>query len=164
MLNYLSMMSDPQLSETSVTADISQPVIGYKSFDPNWKCRDFQYEVGKTYELPEGQFPVLCETGFHFCRIPKYCDTYYDPKCQPKHALIHAWDVVDDKYGTKSVCWQIKIVREITSDEWGKMSGKFVSNGMTVYLTNNQLHRDDGPAIQFPGGIEMWYRNGVRHR
>ena len=26
-------------------------IQAYKVFNPNWKCRDFQYEVGKTYQV-----------------------------------------------------------------------------------------------------------------
>jgi hypothetical protein len=25
-------------------------------------------------------------------------------------------------------------------------------------------HRDDGPAVVYPGGVQAWYRNGLRHR
>lgn len=39
---------------------------GYKGFDSNFKCRDFQYEVGREYETDEEL--ELCENGFHFCR------------------------------------------------------------------------------------------------
>lgn len=39
---------------------------GYKVFNKDWTCREFQYEVGKTYEMKED--PVCCKRGFHFCR------------------------------------------------------------------------------------------------
>jgi len=39
--------------------------IAYKGFDKDLKCRGFQYEIGKTYELSEK--PVVCKKGFHCC-------------------------------------------------------------------------------------------------
>jgi len=41
----------------------------YKGFDKDFKCRDFQYEVGKEYEMPEDCIKV-CEKGFHACESP----------------------------------------------------------------------------------------------
>lgn len=35
----------------------------YKGFNKNLKCRDFQYEVGNTYEQEGGV--EICEKGFH---------------------------------------------------------------------------------------------------
>ena len=29
---------------------MSEPIKGYKVFNPDWTCRNFQYEVGKTFE------------------------------------------------------------------------------------------------------------------
>ena len=53
---------------------------GYKVFEPDWTCRGFQYEVGKTYE--EDVTPRVCERGFHFCKKAADCFSYYlfDPK------------------------------------------------------------------------------------
>ena len=40
---------------------------GYKVFEPDWTCRGFQYEVGKTFE--EDVTPSCCNRGFHFCKL-----------------------------------------------------------------------------------------------
>jgi hypothetical protein len=152
----------------STSERVTGPIIGYKSFNLNWTAHGrFQYEVGKTYELPEGQSPELCVTGFHFCRIPTNCDEFYRDVLNSRHALIHAWDVIDEtnlhEIG-KSVCRKIKIVSEIPSDEWEKMSGIFSDPIRTVHLLNGQLHREDGPAVELSDGSKCWYRNGQLHR
>ena len=49
----------------------------YKGFDKNMKCRDFQYEEGKTYTHPGT--PKLCDEGFHACEVPLDCLKYYSP-------------------------------------------------------------------------------------
>ena len=38
------------------------------------------------------------------------------------------------------------------------------SNGTVVYKLNDELHRLDGPAIEFHHGGREYYRYGVRHR
>lgn len=42
-------------------------VEGYKGTESNMKCRDQQYELGKTYVMPEGSDVEVCKSGFHFC-------------------------------------------------------------------------------------------------
>jgi len=39
----------------------------FKGFDKDMKCKDFQFEEGKTYEEPTAS---LCEKGFHACENP----------------------------------------------------------------------------------------------
>ena len=48
---------------------------GYKVFNNDWTCRDFQYEVGKTYKH-DGKIS-LCGSGFHFCEKAVDCFNYY---------------------------------------------------------------------------------------
>ena len=52
-------------------------IKAYKGFKTNMTCRGFQYEVGKEYELPEGQSVELCECGFHACENPFDVLDYY---------------------------------------------------------------------------------------
>jgi hypothetical protein len=32
------------------------------------------------------------------------------------------------------------------------------------WYKNDQLHREDGPAVEYPNGSKCWYKNGKRHR
>ncbi len=87
---------------------------GYKVFNPDWTCRGFQYEVGKTYELDAD--PKCCERGFHFCENAVDCFGYYSFNSENKVAEVVALGEVatDDK---KSCTNKIQIVREIPWQE-----------------------------------------------
>jgi hypothetical protein len=37
-------------------------------------------------------------------------------------------------------------------------------DGSKRYYLNDQLHREDGPAIERVDGTKAWYQNGVLHR
>ena len=89
-------------------------VKGYKVFNPDWTCRGFQYEVGKTFEH-DGNIE-LCGSGFHFCQKASDCFNYYDFNSNNKVAEIEALDLVETE-GNKSVTNKIHIVREIPWQE-----------------------------------------------
>ena len=57
-----------------------QTLRAFKVFNPDWTCKGFQYEIGKTYKI-EGE-PSMCESGFHACKKVSDCFSYYsfDPK------------------------------------------------------------------------------------
>ena len=39
-----------------------------------------------------------------------------------------------------------------------------VDKDKTEWYLNGQLHREDGPAIEYSNGSKYWYLNGQRHR
>lgn len=89
---------------------------GYKVFDPDWTCRGFQYEVGKTFE--EDVTPLCCERGFHFCTKLTDCFMYYrfDPK--NKVAKVIALGEIDKELdGSKCCTNKIQIVKEISWED-----------------------------------------------
>lgn len=104
-------------------------ITGYKGFDRGWKCRGFQYEVGKTYEM-EGE-PKLCERGFHFCTSPLAVLEYYAPT--NRFAIVKAdkndviYDATANSNSHKAVARRITIVREITLDEIISLQMEFSS-------------------------------------
>ena len=65
----------------------------YKGFDKNLKCRDFQYEIGKTYTEDKAE---LCEVGFHACEHPLDCLNYYAPG-ESRYCEVDLDDVTDER-------------------------------------------------------------------
>ena len=94
----------------------NQPVKGYKVFNPDWTCRGFQYEVGKTFD--EDVTPECCEAGFHFCTKASDCFNYYRFDSNNKVAEVLALGEVDSRSDDTKCCTnKIQIVREISWQE-----------------------------------------------
>ena len=89
-------------------------IKGYKVFKHDWTCRDLKYEVGNTYE--ENVNPSVCDSGFHFCRLPKDCFNYYSFDSNNKVAEVVALGEVSEE-GDKCATNKIKIIREIPWQE-----------------------------------------------
>ena len=82
----------------------------YKGFDKNLKCRDFQYEIGKTYTEDKAE---LCEVGFHACEHPLDCLNYYDPG-ESRYCEVDLDEVTDEHRGdSKRVGKKITVQGEI---------------------------------------------------
>ena len=92
-------------------------VKGYKAFNDDWTCRDFQYEVGKEYTMPES--PECCERGFHFCLKAVGCFSYYNFNPDNKVAEVEAFGDIDYRDDNSKACTNgIRIVRELA---WGEV-------------------------------------------
>ncbi len=72
------MVNHPNRSKKAKSETVvEETVICIKGFDKNLQCRDFQYEVGKTYEHVGDV--AICESGFHACEHPLDVLKYYAP-------------------------------------------------------------------------------------
>ena len=82
---------------------------GYKGFDKDLKCRDFQYEVGKEAAV-DGDIE-LCKRGIHFCENPHDIFSYYAPGENNRFAVVEAEDVSDESNGddSKRVCKRLTV-------------------------------------------------------
>lgn len=94
---------------------LPKEVKGWKAFDQDLKCRRFQFEVGKTFEIKEEINP--CANGFHFCKQPADVFEYYlfNPKTTRFCEVLAVGDVIDED--NKSVTNKISIIRELSWEE-----------------------------------------------
>ena len=92
-------------------------LFGYKAFEQDLTCRGFQYEIGKTYKLPEEEKLELCKSGFHFCVDRNACFNYYDevdPKTKKSTRICRvraSGEIQTD--GDKYVAREIEILEEM---------------------------------------------------
>ncbi|MDI6119101.1 hypothetical protein QVA99_12395 [Clostridioides difficile] len=108
-------------------------VEGYKGTDENMKCRDFQYELNKTYSM-NGEDVGACNCGFHLCLDLEDVFGYYDLNLSNRFFKVKALVKKADKnkYGelsrppsgfsgicriNKIVAKEIIFLKEVTFDE-----------------------------------------------
>ena len=90
---------------------MKKKIIAYKGFDENLKCRGFQYEVGKEYEM-SGRI-ACCERGFHACESPLEVFDYYD-MLNSRFAEVEQSGEIDKEENTTKVCsLRIKVKAEL---------------------------------------------------
>ena len=114
-------------------------VKGFKGTNKDMRCQDdYQYELGKQFDLDVDVEPVICSKGFHFCKRLENVFKYYsigngnrffevealvkksdwDPE-QKKNRTRNPYGYLpgfiggEDKYAAKS----IRFIRELTVDE-----------------------------------------------
>lgn len=86
-------------------------ITSYKGFDKNMKCRGFQYEVGKEYEM-DGKIEC-CERGFHACKSPIEVLDYYD-MLNSRFAEVEQSGKIDEEEKSTKICSsRIKIKAEL---------------------------------------------------
>ena len=91
---------------------MSEKVIkSYKAFDKNMRCREFQYEVGKEYEM-DGEIKC-CDRGFHACKSPMEVWDHYD-MLSSRFAEVEQSGKIDEEGNSTKVCSShIKIKAEL---------------------------------------------------
>ena len=94
---------------------MSETITGFKGFDKDLKCKDYQYEVGKEFE-EEGKIEA-CSKGFHFCENPLDVLGYYPPsteKGSSRYCIVKGSGNIDrDGDDTKVACSKLYISAEI---------------------------------------------------
>jgi hypothetical protein len=102
-------------------------VYGFKGFDKNLKCRNFQFEIGETYLHEKGPTDLkVCQRGFHYCLNLKDVQSFYsfskgifdEKNPNNRFCLVKCKFHSGSQYNQndKSVTDEMTIVEEITRD------------------------------------------------
>lgn len=134
-------------------------VTGFKGTDKNMICRDYQFELGKQFDMPEDATIKDCVGGFHLCLKLKDVFDYYGIGNGHRFFVVRALVREKDfeEYGktpkapygmynfdfprTKLAAKSIEFIRELTIDE-------------IFAVTDHKNESDEFKAFAIHNGIE----------
>ena len=112
-------------------------ITSYKAFDKNMQCRDFQYEVGKEYEM-DGEIKC-CNRGFHACKSPMELWDHYD-MLNSRYAEVEQSGKIDEEENSTKVCSShIKIKAELKLEDIINIGVEWLK-----YITSTSKVKADG--------------------
>ncbi|EDR6857776.1 hypothetical protein EF34_001989 [Salmonella enterica subsp. enterica] len=120
---------------------MTKEIVTFKGFNKDLKCRDFQFEIGKTFHH-DGKVEACC-SGFHACECPFDVFSYYPP-AESRYAETISFGVIDrEEIGdTKIASASITIKAELTLPQfiqrgiewiWSKIDKSLEQQIMTGY-------------------------------
>lgn len=87
-------------------------ITAYKGFNADLTCRDYQFEIGKTYQH-EGAVDI-CSSGFHACEYPLDVFNYYEPVNHRFAEVEVSGDIAREGGGNKLASSTITIKKELS--------------------------------------------------
>lgn len=123
---------------------MNKPIKSYKAFDENMRCRGFQYEVGKEYDM-NGDIEC-CKCGFHACESPMELWDYYD-MLTSRFAEVEQSGKISAEGRTTKVCSShIKIKAELKLADIINIGVEWLND-----LTSPSKIKDDSTALNDDG-------------
>lgn len=123
---------------------MNKPIKSYKAFDENMRCRGFQYEVGKEYDM-NGDIKC-CKRGFHACESPMEVWDYYD-MLTSRFAEVEQSGKISAAGDTTKICSShIKIKAELKLADIINIGVKWLKD-----LTSPSKIKDDSTALNDDG-------------
>ena len=113
-------------------------IEGYKGTDKDMKCRDYQFELGKRFDMPDEVPIIKCISGFHLCRNLRDVFPFYSLEDGNRFFKVRAliqknkplsfdeqmaasmrslWDESSPYQPPKSVAKSIEFISGVSTDE-----------------------------------------------
>ena len=125
-------------------------IKAYKGFDKNLCCRDFQYEVGKEYEI-DGDIKV-CQRGFHACESPlEVLDHYFimNDGSFARFCEVEQSGVMDKENNTTKIASsKIKIKAELKFADLIKLGIEWIKEKTSAGSSEKLLSDNGGDYAQ----------------
>lgn len=123
---------------------MDKTIKSYKAFDENLRCRGFQYEVGKEYDM-NGDIKC-CKRGFHACESPLEVWDYYDMLTSRFAEVEQSGKISTGADSTKICSSHIKIKAELKLADIINIGVEWLKN-----LTSPSKIKDDSTALNDDG-------------
>lgn len=123
---------------------MNKPIKSYKAFDENLRCRGFQYEVGKEYDM-NGDIKC-CKRGFHACESPIEVWDYYDMLTSRFAEVEQSGKISTEADSTKICSSHIKIKAELKLADIINIGVEWLKD-----LTSPSKIKDDSAALNDDG-------------
>ena len=123
---------------------MNKPIKSYKAFDENMRCRGFQYEVGKEYDM-NGDIEC-CKRGFHACESPMEVWDYYDMLTSRFAEVEQSGKISAEGRTTKICSSHIKIKAELKLADIINIGVEWLND-----LTSPSKVKDDSAALNDKG-------------
>ena len=112
---------------------------GFKAMNADMTCRDYQFEIGKTYQI-DNEMPLkLCsESGFHFCLNFEDVFDYYNWDSSRVFKIKTEAKVLTEY--NKSITKEITILEEVTKQDidFKKLKTDKAKNFYEIFLEDNE--------------------------
>ncbi|EBS8880440.1 hypothetical protein CFG41_02680 [Salmonella enterica] len=124
---------------------MTKEIVTFKGFNKDLKCRDFQFEIGKTFHH-EGKVEA-CGSGFHACECPFDVFSYYPP-AESRYAETISFGITDSEEGgdTKIASSSITIKDELTLPQFIQRGIEWILSKIDKSLEQQIMTGDQSAA------------------
>ncbi len=116
-------LDNVHLPESFCKALSTGPVLGFKGFDKDFKCREKQYAVGQTFTEEDA---IPCQKGIHYCEYPLDIFSYYNPADSRFAQVIGSEKIARHSEDSKVATTKLEVTAEINIAALVKASVKYI--------------------------------------